>query len=55
MNVALSELPISPSCPAAWREHHTAGIIMAPTLAYMDRAYLDARRAAGRASPSSRC
>ena len=24
-------------------EHHTAGIIMAPSLAYMDQAYLDAK------------
>jgi phytoene dehydrogenase-like protein len=44
MNVALSELPdfrVLPGRAAA--EHHTAGIIMAPSLAYMDRAYADAR------------
>jgi len=46
MNVALSELPdftvLPGRTPAA---HHTAGIIMAPSLAYMDQAYLDARAA----------
>jgi len=44
MNVALSELPdfrVLPGREAA--EHHTSGIIMAPSLAYMDRAYLDAK------------
>jgi len=44
MNLALSELP-SFSCltgrePA---EHHGAGIIFAPSLAYMERAWMDAR------------
>lgn len=44
MNVALSELPdfkVLPGRVAA--DHHTSGIIMAPSLAYMERAYLDAR------------
>jgi phytoene dehydrogenase-like protein len=44
MNVALSELPdfkVLPGRVAA--DHHTAGIIMAPSLAYMDQAYLDAK------------
>src|SRR5277367_3041046 len=44
MNVALSELPdftVLPGRTAA--DHHTAGIIMAPSLAYMDQAYLDAK------------
>jgi phytoene dehydrogenase-like protein len=44
MNVALSELPdftVLPGRTAA--DHHTSGIIMAPNLAYMDRAFLDAR------------
>ncbi len=44
MNVALSELPdfsVLPGKTAA--EHHGAGIILAPSLDYMDRAYLDAR------------
>ncbi|CAA9518710.1 MAG: Beta-carotene ketolase [uncultured Sphingosinicella sp.] len=43
MNVALSELPRFTSLPEAG-DHLTAGIIMAPSLGYMDRAYLDARR-----------
>lgn len=44
MNVALSELPDFSSLPGKARaEHHTAGIIMAPSLAYMDRAFLDAK------------
>jgi phytoene dehydrogenase-like protein len=42
MNVALSELPRFSCLPEAG-EHHGAGIILAPSLAYMDRAYLDAR------------
>jgi phytoene dehydrogenase-like protein len=44
MNVALSELPDFKSLPGrSLAEHHTAGIIMAPSLAYMEQAYLDAR------------
>jgi phytoene dehydrogenase-like protein len=44
MNVALSELPDFTALPGrALADHHTAGIIMAPSLAYMDRAYLDAK------------
>jgi phytoene dehydrogenase-like protein len=44
MNVALSELPDFTVLPGrAPEEHHTAGIIMAPSLAYMDQAYLDAK------------
>ena len=44
MNVALSELPDFDCLPGKTRaEHHTAGIIIAPTLAYMERAYFDAR------------
>jgi phytoene dehydrogenase-like protein len=44
MNVALSELPDFKVLPGRSRaEHHTAGIIMAPSLAYMDQAYLDAK------------
>ena len=44
MNVALSELPdfmVLPGRDA--QEHHQSGIIMAPSLAYMERAYFDAR------------
>ena len=42
MNVALSELPRFTAKPEAG-DHMTAGIIIAPSLAYMDRAYDDAR------------
>jgi phytoene dehydrogenase-like protein len=44
MNVALSKLPSFTALPgSALADHHTAGIILAPSLAYMDRAYCDAR------------
>jgi len=44
MNVALSELPDFRCLPGkSPADHHTAGIIIAPTLAYMERAYFDAR------------
>jgi phytoene dehydrogenase-like protein len=44
MNVALSELPDFSCLPGRdLAEHHTAGIIMAPSLAYMEQAYFDAR------------
>ena len=44
MNVALSELPSFTCLPGKQQaEHHTAGIIIAPTLSYMERAYFDAR------------
>jgi phytoene dehydrogenase-like protein len=44
MNVALSELPDFSDLPGrAPAAHHGAGIIMAPSLAYMDRAYTDAK------------
>jgi len=42
MNVALSALPRFSVLPEEG-PHHGSGIIMAPSLAYMDRAYLDAR------------
>ena len=42
MNVALSELPRFAAKPEPG-DHLTAGIIMAPSLAYMERAYADAR------------
>jgi len=42
MNVALSELPRFTALPGAG-DHLTAGIIIAPTLAYMDRAHAEAR------------
>lgn len=44
MNVALSELPNFTCLPGTQRAaHHTAGIIIAPSLGYMERAYFDAR------------
>lgn len=42
MNVALSELPRFTCLPEPG-EHHQSGIIIAPTLDYMDRAFLDAK------------
>jgi phytoene dehydrogenase-like protein len=42
MNVALSELPSFSALPGEG-EHHRSGIIIAPTLDYMDRAFTDAR------------
>jgi phytoene dehydrogenase-like protein len=44
MNVALAELPDFTCLPGkAVADHHTAGIILAPSLRYMERAYFDAR------------
>ena len=44
MNVALSELPDFAALPGrVVAPHHTAGIILAPSLSYMERAYFDAR------------
>ncbi|MDB5470122.1 MAG: FAD-dependent oxidoreductase [Caulobacter sp.] len=43
MNVALSELPKF-TCRPDNGDHMTAGIIMAPSLAYMEKAYFDARQ-----------
>ena len=42
MNVALSALPRFACLPEPG-PHHASGIIMAPSLGYMERAYLDAR------------
>jgi len=42
MNVALSRLPDF-ACLPGEGEHHRSGIIIAPTLDYMDRAFLDAK------------
>lgn len=45
MNVALAELPDFLCRPGvAPQPHHGAGIIIGPTLGYLERAYLDARR-----------
>src|SRR5690606_22142768 len=44
MNVALTELPDFTCLPGKARApHHTAGIILAPSLRYMEQAYFDAR------------
>ncbi|MDT3685929.1 MAG: NAD(P)/FAD-dependent oxidoreductase [Pseudorhodoplanes sp.] len=44
MNVALEKLPSFTALPGHQPgDHHTAGIILAPSLAYMDRAFHDAR------------
>src|ERR1700722_9901760 len=43
MNVALAKLPNFSALPGAG-DHHTAGIIMAPSLSYMDWAYRDCVR-----------
>ncbi|WP_291841783.1 NAD(P)/FAD-dependent oxidoreductase [Maricaulis sp.] len=43
MNVALDRLPSFTALPGDG-DHLTAGIIMAPSLAYMEQAYVDARR-----------
>ena len=44
INVALSQLPSFTALPGRdCADHHTAGIILGPSLAYMDRAYCDAR------------
>lgn len=42
MNLALSELPRFSALPEPG-DHHTAGIIIAPSLTYMDRAHAQAR------------
>lgn len=45
MNVALSELPDFSCLPGKdVAEHHQCGIVIAPTLDYMDRAFIDAKR-----------
>jgi phytoene dehydrogenase-like protein len=44
MNVALAELPDFTCAPGKNAQpHHSAGIIIAPSLGYMERAYFDAR------------
>jgi phytoene dehydrogenase-like protein len=45
MNVALSELPDFLARPGKHQQiHHGAGIVIGPTVGYLDRAYLDARQ-----------
>jgi phytoene dehydrogenase-like protein len=44
MNVALSELPDFTALPGRQAQpHHSSGIVIAPSLGYMERAYFDAR------------
>jgi phytoene dehydrogenase-like protein len=44
MNLALSELPSFSALPGrVAAEHHGSGIVIAPSLAYMERAFFDAR------------
>ncbi|HLH87152.1 MAG TPA: NAD(P)/FAD-dependent oxidoreductase [Xanthobacteraceae bacterium] len=52
MNVALSHLPRFTAAPSDDNgDHLTAGIIMAPSLAYMERAYHDARQSGWSRAP----
>jgi phytoene dehydrogenase-like protein len=52
MNLALSELPDFTVLPGKEKaEHHTCGIIIAPTLDYMDRAFTDAKASGWSAKP----
>ena len=52
MNVALAELPSFACLPGrAPAEHHGAGIVIAPSLAYMERAFFDARLHGWSAAP----
>ena len=52
MNVALSELPDFAAAPGRHAQpHHSSGIIMAPTIAYMDRAFDSARENGWSAEP----
>jgi phytoene dehydrogenase-like protein len=52
MNVALGELPSFSCLPGREAaEHHAAGIVIAPSLAYMERAWMDARSRGWSAAP----
>ncbi|MCY3837530.1 MAG: NAD(P)/FAD-dependent oxidoreductase [Gammaproteobacteria bacterium] len=52
INVALSELPNFTCRPGTEAEdHHAAGIVIGPTLGYLERAYLDARQGAWSDAP----
>jgi phytoene dehydrogenase-like protein len=52
MNVALAELPSFACLPGGTAaEHHGAGIVLAPSLAYMERAFFDARLHGWSAAP----
>jgi len=52
MNVALAELPDFSCLPGTTMQpHHGAGVILAPSLGYMERAYVDARADGWSAAP----
>ena len=52
MNVALSELPDFTTAPGRNAQpHHSSGIIMAPSMAFMDRAHASARESGWSAEP----
>ena len=52
MNVALAELPDFTCLPGhTAAEHHASGILIAPSLDYMDRAFHDARRSGWSSEP----
>jgi len=52
MNVALAELPQFSCLPSSSiEEHHQSGILIAPTLDYMDRAFQDARQSGWSRAP----
>ena len=52
MNVALSELPDFTVLPGkSAQPHHASGIVIAPSLAYMERAYFDAKTRGWSAAP----
>ena len=52
MNLALSELPSFAALPGRdAAEHHGSGIVIAPSLAYMERAFIDARLSGWSAQP----
>jgi phytoene dehydrogenase-like protein len=52
MNVALSDLPDFRCRPGReMQPHHASGIVIGPTLDYLERAYLDARRDGWSAKP----
>jgi phytoene dehydrogenase-like protein len=52
MNVALSALPDFTALPGADAQpHHASGIVLAPSLGYMERAYFDARTRGWSAEP----
>ena len=52
MNVALSELPDFTSRPGRDpQDHHGSGIVIGPSMAYLERAYLDAKRDGWSAEP----